>query len=62
MLDVIGKKICISFFKNNFIYLFLAVLALRCFMGFFFPSCGEQGLLSVVVRGLLPGVASVAEH
>ena len=51
-----------SFFKNKFIYLFLAVLGLRCCM-WAFSSCGEQGLLFVVVCGLLIAVASlVAEH
>ena len=46
----------------NFIYLFLAVLGLRC-CARAFSSCGEQGLLFVVVRRLLIAVASlVAEH
>ena len=62
------------FFKFNFIYLFfiqqgfflvylfLAALGLCCCTQAF-SSCGEQGLLFVVVRGLLIGVASlVAEH
>ena len=52
-----------SFFKNInlFIYLFLAVLGLRC-CARAFSSCGEPGLL-FVVRGLLIAVASlVAEH
>ena len=45
-----------------FIYLFLAVLGLRC-CARAFSSCGEQGLLFVVVHGLLIVVASlVAEH
>ena len=40
----------------------MAVLGLRCCTRPF-SSCGEQGLLSVVVRGLLIAVASlVAEH
>ena len=45
-----------------FIYLFLAVLGLRrCAQAF--SSCGERGLLFVVMRGLLIAVASlVAEH
>ena len=44
------------------IYLFLAVLGLCC-CSRVFPSCGEQGLLFIVVRGLLIAVASlVAEH
>ena len=52
------------FLKNKFIYLFLflAVLGLRCCV-WAFSSCGEQGLLSVAVRGLLIVVSSlVAEH
>ena len=45
-----------------FIYLFLAALGLHCCMQAF-SSCGEQGLLFVVVRRLLIVVASlVAEH
>ena len=42
-----------------FIYLFLAVLRLRCCTRAF-SSCGEQGLLFVEVRGLLIVVASLA--
>ena len=45
-----------------FIYLFLAVLGLRCCV-WAFSSCSERGLLFFVVRGLLIVVASlVAEH
>ena len=45
-----------------FIYLFLAVLGLRC-CSRAFSSCGEQGLLFVAVHGLLIAVASVVvEH
>ena len=45
-----------------FIYLFLAALGLHCCTRAF-SSCGEQGLLFVVVHGLLIVVASlVAEH
>ena len=41
---------------------FLAVLGLRC-CARAFSSCSEQGLLFLVVRGLLIAVASlVAEH
>ena len=48
--------------KKLFIYLFLAVLGLRCFVRPF-SSCGEWGLLFVAVRGLFIAVASlVAEH
>ena len=46
----------------KFIYLFLAVLGLRC-RARASSSCGEQGLLFIAVRGLLVAVASlVAEH
>ena len=55
----------ILFFKNLFIYFILFVLAalgLRC-CARAFSSCGERGLLFVVVRGLLIAVSSlVAEH
>ena len=45
-----------------FIYLFLAELDLCCCMCAL-SSCGERGLLSVAVHGLLTAVASlVAEH
>ena len=47
-----------SFFKKLIIYLFLAVLGLRCCTRAFF-SCGERGLLFVAVRGLLIAVASL---
>ena len=44
------------------IYLFLAVLGIRC-CAWAFSSCSEQGLLFVVVHGLLTAVVSlVAEH
>ena len=44
-------------FFNLFIYLFLAALGLRC-CARAFSSCGERGLLFVVVHGLLIVVAS----
>ena len=54
-----------NFFFNKFylfIYLFLAVLGLCCCTRAF-SSCGEWGLLSVAVRGLLIAVATlVVEH
>ena len=57
-----GFSLVIYFFKIYFIYLFLAVLGLRC-CARAFSSCGEQGLLFVAVRRLLIVVASlVAEH
>ena len=52
------------FFINLFIYMYLilAALGLRC-CTWAFSSCGERGLLFVVVHGLLIAVASlVAEH
>ena len=47
----------VFFFLNKFIYLFLAALGLRC-CAQAFSSCGERGLLFVVVHGLLIAVAS----
>ena len=45
-----------------FIYLFLAALGLCCYTRAF-SSCGERGLLFVVVHRLLIAVSSlVAEH
>ena len=44
-------------FLNKSIYLFLAVLGLRC-CAWAFSSCGEQGLLFVAVHGLLIAVAA----
>ena len=45
-----------------FIYLFMAVLGLRC-CAWAFSSCGGRGLLFIAVHGLLIAVASlVAEH
>ena len=53
---------CEGIFFFLCMYLFLAALGLRgC--AWAFSSCGEQGLLFVVVHGLLIAVASlVAEH
>ena len=50
------------FFKNKFIYLFFAMLGLRC-CARAFSRCGQRGLLFIVVCGLLIAVASfVVEH
>ena len=50
------------FFKNKFIYLFLAALGLRCCVQAF-SSCGNRGLPFVAVCRLLFAVASLAvEH
>ena len=55
----------VLFFFNEvgfFVFVFLAVLGLRC-CAQAFSSCGEQGLLFVAVHGLLIEVASlVTEH
>ena len=48
----------IAFFKNKLIDWFLAALGLRC-CAWAFSSCSEQGLLFVVVHGLLLVVASL---
>ena len=54
--------ICYFLKINLSIYLFLAALGLCC-CAWAFSSCGEWGLLFVVVRGLLTAVASlVAER
>ena len=54
-------KVHLLFLINLFI-LFLAALGLRC-CAWAFSSCGERGLLFVVVHRLLIAVASlVAEH
>ena len=46
----------------SFFFFFLAALGLHC-SAQAFSSCSEQGLLFVVVHGLLIAVASlVAEH
>ena len=51
------------FLKIYLFYLFLAASGLRCCAHAAFSSCGEWGLLFVVVRGLLIAVASlVAEQ
>ena len=60
-----ANPVSLFFFFNKFIYfiyLFLAVLGLRC-CARAFSSCGERGLVSVAVHELLIAVASlVAEH
>ena len=70
LLQILPPRICLFFplVFYLFIYLFilfilfLTVLGLRCY-AWAFSSCGEWGLLFVVVRGLLIAVASlVAEH
>ena len=71
----LGQFLCFAVFKKNylipflknlfiylFIYLFLAVLGLRCCTRAF-SSCGEQGPPLFVVHGLLTAVSHVfAEH
>ena len=46
---------------NSLLFLFLAVLGLCCCV-WAFSSCGQQGLLFVVVRGLIAVASLVAEH
>ena len=63
-MKILTKIFQISLFIYLCIYLFiyLAVLGLRC-CARAFSSCGEWGLVFVVVRGLLIAVASlVSEH
>ena len=49
-----------SLLFNKYFYLFMTVLVLPCYTGFFFSSCGDQELLSVAVRGFLTSVGSLA--
>ena len=59
-----GRILRYSFFYKFIyvIYLFLAVLGLRCCTRAF-SSCGERGLLFAAVRGVLIAVASLGvEH
>ena len=59
---LIYEHLIFNFFKIYFIYLFLAVLGLRC-CARAFTSCGQQELLFVEVCRLLIAVASlVTEH
>ena len=60
---MLGAYLFIYFKKFIYlIYLFLAVLGLRCCTRTF-SSCGERGLLFLAEHGLLIAVASlVAEH
>ena len=60
--NISGRLCCFCFLIIYFIYLFLAALGLRCCTRAF-SSCGERGLLFIVVHGLLIAVASlVADH
>ena len=57
-----GAFTCFLFVKINFIYLFLAVLGLRCCMGFSLVAA-SRGYSLVTVRGLLIVAAFlVVEH
>ena len=59
---IICHNLTILFFLNYFIYFIFGALGLCCCV-WAFSSCGEWGLLFIVVRGLLIAVASlVAEH
>ena len=53
-----GKPWEVTGFFLFFCFLFLAALGLRC-CAWAFSSCGEWGLLFVVVRGLLIAVVSL---
>ena len=60
--QVTKLEVYIVLFFPFLVYLFLAVLGLRC-CTWGFSNCGEQGLLFVAVCGLLTAVASpAAEH
>ena len=50
-----------QFFFFNYLFTYLAALGLHCCTRAF-SSCGEQGLLFIVVCRLLIAVASLAEH
>ena len=59
---ILGFLLFFYKFIDFFVYLFLAVLGLRC-CAQAFSSCSERELLFIAVRGLLIAVASpVAEH
>ena len=61
ILLLLFKCIYTQFFKNKFIYLFMATLGLCC-CAQASSSCGERGLLFFAVHGLLIAVSSfVAE-
>ena len=49
------------FLKKIYLFIILAVLGLCC-CAQAFSSCGERGLLFIVVHGLLMAVASLVEH
>ena len=63
LMDGMSVRFFNLFFKIYlFIYLFLAALGLHC-CAWAFSSCGERGLLLVVVHELLIVVASlIVEH
>ena len=66
MVNHVWDEICLLFFflkkKKKDLFLFLAVLDLCCYMGFY-CSCGGCGLLCIVLHRLLIAVASlVAEY
>ena len=60
--DLLFLKLLLFFIYIYLFYLFLATLGLFC-CARAFSSCGEWGLLFIVVHGLLIAVASVvAKH
>ena len=58
MLRVFNFSFFFFIFYFGFCFLFLVALGLHCYMQAF-SSCGEQGLLFVVVHGILIVVASM---
>ena len=60
-LDNLLNTLCVLLSSFIFIYLFLVSLGLRC-CARAFSSCGERGLLFVVVCGFLIAVASLVEE
>ena len=64
VLTTVSVSALVGFFFNInlFIYLLLAALGLHC-CAWAFSSCGEQGILFVVMCGILTAMSSlVAEH
>ena len=61
-MDIFGGGEHYSVYHTIFFLLLLAALGLHCCV-WAFSSCGEQGLLFIVVHGLLIAVASlVVDH
>ena len=57
------KKYIKKQFLFFLIFIYFAILGHHCFVSAFFSSCGKQGLLFIMVCGLLIVVVSlVSEH